>query len=265
MRSTSRSRPRQLAHQPLHPGSGSRDPLLRRCRRLRLRCRAGHAAAALRWTQPLPGRRSWIDIDADLAMTHARFRPVMTASRRTSMPRARRLSRGADRQCARQLHSELARDGGFSRRHTGREDRLVRDLALAVSGVEPATGGQRVPFLCDQHFQRPPRRSAINCLAHLSSNGIEPPQHEGEPDQLCLWLAAQDRYALQPLRIGHCASFSLSERRDGLRAAPRGAVDVPSYHRRDVLGLVRSWAAKVSAAKKWPRNARCVAGEDVLW
>ncbi len=75
---------------------------------------------------------SWIDIDADLAMTHARFVGFDSdAGRRLRL--ARRLPAGADRQRARQLHSQRARDGGLGRHHARREDRLVRHVALALS------------------------------------------------------------------------------------------------------------------------------------
>ena len=83
--------------------------------------------------------RSWIDIDADLAMTHARFRGY--DSDHAGLCLARRLSRGSNRQCARQLHSERAANGGVRRHHVRREGRLVWWPALALSRRQSADGG----------------------------------------------------------------------------------------------------------------------------
>ena len=69
------------------------------------------------------------------------------------------LSAGADRQRARQLHPQCAGDGGLRRYHHRREDRLVRNTALALSRRKPADRRQCVPVISYQHLQRPHRLS----------------------------------------------------------------------------------------------------------
>ena len=66
-----------------------------------------------------------------------------------------RISAGPDRQRARQLHPQCTVDRGLRRHHHRPEDRLVRNLALALPGCEPAHRRQRVPFASHQHLQRP--------------------------------------------------------------------------------------------------------------
>ena len=82
------SGPRHLG-QPVHPRPGFRDRVLGRCRRHRGEPR--QPRYGFEWTnhyRPL----SWIDIDADLAMTHARFRGF-DSDQADALRLARRLSR----------------------------------------------------------------------------------------------------------------------------------------------------------------------------
>ena len=99
---------------------------------------------------------SWLAIDADLAMTHARFVGFDTEQAAT-LRLARRLSAGADRQRARQLHSERARRSWLGRHHARREDRLVRHAALALS--------RRAPLTEDNAFRSPATGSSTDASA----------------------------------------------------------------------------------------------------
>jgi len=76
----------------------------------------------------------------------------------------------------------------------------------------------------------------VNMRTHAHGQGSTS-NTKGEPDHLCLWVAAQDRHALQPLHRWRRADRGLPEWCDGLRAASRGAADVPAYDRRGVLDL----------------------------
>ena len=83
-----------------------------------------------------------------------------------ALPIARRLSAGADRQCAGQLRLQRALDGGVGRHHARRDNRLVRRSALALHQLAPAHRGRRVPVAAAEHLQRPGRLPLRQRLAH---------------------------------------------------------------------------------------------------
>ena len=68
---------------------------------------------------------SWIDVDADLAYSHARF-VGFDSDQAAVFESLAGFPAGADRQRARQLHPERARDRRVRRHHARRKDRSVR-------------------------------------------------------------------------------------------------------------------------------------------
>ncbi len=80
---------------------------------------------------------SWVHIDADLALSRARFLGFDEAQD-GALPVSCRLSAGADRQRSRQFRLQRALDGGFGWHHAGRKDRLVQCAALALHQLAAA-------------------------------------------------------------------------------------------------------------------------------
>ena len=139
---------------------------------------------------------------------------------------ARRFPAGADRQCARQLHSRRAEHGRIGQHHARREDRLVRRTELPLSRPAAADRGQRLRLAGDDAAQRPRRLSLGKRLAHPARR-LQPDQQPHRPDQLRLRLAAQDR---QPVRAvlsdAEHSGGGVPERRHGPRAASGRAAGV---------------------------------------
>ena len=114
---------------------------------------------------------SWLHVDADLALTRARFLGFDTAQEAT-LPIARRLSAGADRQRAGQLCLQRALDGGVGGHHARREHRLVRRSALALYQFAAADRGRRLPVAAVEHLQRPSAIASTTAGASSSTRSI---------------------------------------------------------------------------------------------
>ena len=95
---------------------------------------------------------SWIHIDANLALSRARFLGYDAEQAQLYQSLAG-YPAGADRQRARQLYFQRAVDGGFGRHHARREDRLVRRAALALYQYAPADRRRRLPVAAIEHLQ----------------------------------------------------------------------------------------------------------------
>ena len=188
---------------------------------------------------------SWIHVDADLALTRARFLGFDEAQEQT-LPVAGRLSGGADRQRAGQLRFQRAVDGGVGRRHARRRQRMVRRSALALHQFAPAHRGRYVSVGAAEHFQRPDRLSFRQWLAH-SARRFEFAQLARRSGDLCLWLAAQDRqpvrHVLSQSRAADGAHGGVPERRDGLCIASYRAAGGAAHTRRHIL-VARERSAK---------------------
>ena len=116
-------------------------------------------------TAGLPSQRTGIEIhqrlpSAILAPRRRRHRAVAGAVSRfrwhagSALPIARRLSAGADRQCAGQLRLQRAVDGGLGRHYARRKHRLVRRAALALHQFAAAHRGRRLSIAAVQLVQR---------------------------------------------------------------------------------------------------------------
>lgn len=107
---------------------------------------------------------SWIDIGADLAMTHARFRGYDSGQAEVYASLAGYPEAQIGNAPGNYIPNAPA-DGGLGRNHVWREDGMVRNLALALSG------GQYVPFIRDQHLQRTCRLPRRQRLARPARGG----------------------------------------------------------------------------------------------
>ena len=97
--------------------------------------------------------RSWLHIDADLALSRARFLGFDNGPG-GALPVPCRVSAGPDRQRSGQLRLQCALDGGLGRHHARRKDRLVQCAALALHQLAAAHRGRRISVAAVQHHQR---------------------------------------------------------------------------------------------------------------
>ena len=86
---------------------------------------------------------SWLTINADLAVTHARF-VGFDAAQLATLPVACRVPTGADRQCTRQLHSRRAEHDCISVNRAWRNNRMVWRSKVSLSRSTTAHRGRRV-------------------------------------------------------------------------------------------------------------------------
>ena len=228
----------------------------------RRRHRRNHAGAA----QPAHRHRihqrlspgSWVHVDADLALSRARFLGLRHGAG-GALSIARRISAGADRQRARQLRLQCAVDGGFGRHHARRKDRLVRRrCAGAIISSRPLTE--------DGAFQSPPISIFNGAVGYRFDNGwriqldaLNLLNSTTDQVDLCLRLAAQDRQPLHAVLSGaDRAGGGVPERRDGLCAAPDRAAGVPAHARPGRLRQHRhsGHGRRVAAVRSRPMSRR---------
>ncbi len=95
-------------------------------------------------------------------------------------------------------------------------NRLVRDVTVALSRCESSHRRQRIPFASNQHIQCSRRLSVRKWMADPARRA-QSAEHQGQPNNLRLRIADQDRQPLQsllPRSDGPCGG--MSERRHGL-------------------------------------------------
>ncbi len=133
---------------------------------------------------------SWAHIDADLALTRARFLGFELDAGGTVYV-AFRDAAGPDRQRARELHLQCALDGRLGGHHAGRKDRMVQFAALALHQRAAAHRGRRVPVAAIEHFQRRTRLSLRQRLEH-SARRPQSSRFDDRQCHLCVRLFVDD-------------------------------------------------------------------------
>ena len=180
---------------------------------------------------------SWLSLEGDLAMTHARFRGDDPGAG-GAICVACRLSGRPDRQRTGQLHSGRAEPDRLGRDPIGREERLVLRAALSLFRTASAHRGQRPCLAGDGVIERAAWLSLRQWLAR-SARRLQYSRQPLGPDHLCLWLAVEIgrpvRDVLSRGRRADRAQLGLPGRRDGPRAASGRAAGGPPHYRGPIL------------------------------